>query len=94
MLTLRFSLDLCDADNGPLRAVPGTHGTLMSQAEIESTVEHQSELLCTTAAGGMVIMRPLLLHASSPAKRVSRRRVLHIEFGPSNLPGGLQWAMA
>lgn len=94
MLTLRFSLDPCDADNGPLRAIPGTHKTIMSQAEIDSAVEHEQEVLCTTAPGGVVIMRPLLLHASSPAKRASRRRMLHVEFGPRDLGAGLHWALA
>lgn len=92
MITLRFSLDACDADNGPLRTIRRTHHYLMTAAEIEACVANDSDFECTTAAGGVVIMRPLILHASSPAKHVSRRRVLHIEFGPSTLPSGLRWA--
>jgi hypothetical protein len=42
----------------------------------------------------LLIMRPLVVHASSPATNPSHRRVIHIEFGPAALPGGLQWAMA
>lgn len=94
MVTLRFSLDPCGAENGPLRAIPGTHHSLMSQTEVVAAVEQSAETACTTDAGGVVIMRPLLLHASSPARHATRRRVMHIEFGPPELPGELQWAMA
>lgn len=92
MITLRFSLDPCDADNGPLRVIPGTHHDILEPSALEERVRHGSECQCTTAAGGVVVMRPLILHASSPAGRVAHRRVLHIEFGPPELPGGLQWA--
>ena len=74
--------------------MPGTHRSLLSQAEVSTAVAQAAETACTTDAGGVVIMRPLLLHASSPARCATRRRVLHIEFGPPELPGGLQWAMA
>jgi hypothetical protein len=36
-------------------------------------------------------MRPLLLHASSPAQRPGHRRVIHLEFAAGELPGGLEW---
>lgn len=94
MLTLRFSLDQCGPDNGPLRAITGTHMRLLTPDEIDALTQSKASTICTTEAGGVVIMRPLLLHASSPAKQVGRRRVLHIEFGPPELPSGLRWAMA
>lgn len=40
----------------------------------------------------LLVMRPLLLHASSQAQGTGRRRVLHGLFGPRTLPFGLQWA--
>lgn len=92
MITLRFSLDPCDADNGPLRVIPGTHHGILDPTALDEKVRQGPEYQCTTKAGGVVIMRPLILHASSPATRVAHRRVLHIEFGPPELPGGLQWA--
>lgn len=94
MMTLRFSLDACDADNGPLRVIPGTHHAILEPTALEERVGQGPEYQCTTAVGGVVIMRPLILHASSPATRVAHRRVLHLEFGPPELPGGLQWARA
>lgn len=92
MITVRFSLDPCDAGNGPLRVIPGTHRRILDPTELEEKVRQGPEYQCTTDAGGVVIMRPLILHASSPARRVAHRRILHIEFGPPELPGGLEWA--
>jgi hypothetical protein len=44
--------------------------------------------------GGIVLMRPLLLHASSPARAPGHRRVIHLEFAADPLPGSLRWAEA
>ncbi len=41
--------------------------------------------------GGLVVMRPLLLHASSPAKSPGHRRVVHIEYAAAELADGLKW---
>jgi len=94
MFTLRFSLDECGPDNGPLRVIHATHRKILAPAEIETSVRGGLESNCMTAAGGVVIIRPLILHASSPANSASHRRILHVEFGPPSLPGGLRWAMA
>lgn len=94
MVTLRFSLDACGLDNGPLRTIAATHRSILTATEVVTTVRDHPESICTTKAGGVVIMRPLILHASSPAKVAGHRRVLHVEFGPPTLPGELRWAMA
>ena len=94
MLTLRLHLDPCGENNGPLRAIPETHNRILDQLEVETAVAENQQTVCATGAGGLIIMRPLLLHASSPAISPSHRRVLHIEFGPPTLPGSLRWAMA
>jgi hypothetical protein len=41
--------------------------------------------------GGAMIMRPLLLHASSKSSVGLPRRVLHFVYGPAALPEGLCW---
>ena len=43
---------------------------------------------CTALRGDALVLRPLLLHASSKASGTSRRRVLHYVFGPCELPYG------
>jgi ectoine hydroxylase-related dioxygenase (phytanoyl-CoA dioxygenase family) len=51
------------------------------------------EVICCLNAGDALVMRPLLLHASSPARKPDHRRVIHLEFAPANLlPAGLSWA--
>jgi ectoine hydroxylase-related dioxygenase (phytanoyl-CoA dioxygenase family) len=94
MVTLRFHLDACDADNGPLRVIAGTRHHILDQNEIADLTGEPAQTICTVAAGGLVLMRPLLLHASSAATTARHRRVIHVEFGPPSLPGGLSWAIA
>ena len=43
-------------------------------------------------AGDIVLMRPLLVHASSASNAPMHRRVVHIEYATCELPGDLQWA--
>ena len=93
MVTVRVHLDDCNCDNGPLQVLPRSHqsGKLSAEqiAEFRKTCE---PVTCTIRAGGVVLMRPLLLHASSPAREPKHRRVVHLEFAADTLPGDLQWA--
>ncbi|HXI53928.1 MAG TPA: phytanoyl-CoA dioxygenase family protein [Candidatus Saccharimonadales bacterium] len=92
MLTLRLHLDDCGPHNGPLRVLGGSHrhGRLSDEA-IETLCRKGAEVACLVRAGGVLLMRPLLLHASSRAERPGRRRVLHLEYAASPLPHGLRW---
>ena len=86
MLTLRVHLDDCDADNGPLRVLPGSHALGRIPApRISELREATMEETCNGAAGSVLMMKPLLLHASSAAKKPAHRRVLHLEYAPGNL---------
>jgi ectoine hydroxylase-related dioxygenase (phytanoyl-CoA dioxygenase family) len=92
MLTVRVHLDDCGPDNGPLNVLPGSHAAgVLKAAEIESWRRNQAPMSCVARAGDAVLMRPLLLHASSVALRPGHRRVIHIEFAGTDLPGGLDW---
>jgi ectoine hydroxylase-related dioxygenase (phytanoyl-CoA dioxygenase family) len=92
MLTMRLHLDDCGAENGPLRALPGTHRQGWLEAEaIERFKREVAERVCVVGKGGVVLMRPLLLHASSRATKPGHRRVLHLEFATGELPGGLRF---
>jgi hypothetical protein len=95
MLTLRLHLDNCDESNGPLRVIPGSHRDgILTDAAIAAAVCAVPAATCCVPAGGVLLMRPLLLHASSPATQPRHRRVLHVEFAAEDLPGGLAWAFA
>jgi hypothetical protein len=92
MITLRLHLDLTDETNGALRVIPGSHllGKL-SATEIQSLRQTSAEHLCAAAPGDALLMRPLILHASSRSVTDRRRRVLHIEYAGCDLPHGLRW---
>lgn len=92
MLTLRLHLDDCDENNGPLRVLRGSHQSgKLNSSEIAAWRERQAEEFCLSPRGGALLMRPLLLHASSQAKTPRHRRVLHIEWANEELPDGLRW---
>lgn len=92
MATLRIHIDPCPASNGALMVVPGSHRpeTLSPDGIDPSWCEERSRA-CELDAGGCLIMRPLILHASRKSEVDSRRRVLHLEFAAQRLPGGLEW---
>jgi hypothetical protein len=92
MLTLRLHLDDCSHANGPLRVLPASHqdGKLSAQ-QIAQWRGRADKVSCVLPRGGVLLMRPLLLHASSASLEPRHRRVLHIEWAAHPLPGGLQW---
>ena len=92
LVALRLHIDDCRNDNGALRVVPGSHtyGRL-GLSDASACRDQRGEQSCEVKAGGAMVMRPLLLHASSKAPAPRHRRVLHFLFAPL-LPGyGLQW---
>jgi len=92
MLTVRLHLDSCGRDNGALRVLPGTHlyGRLNS-AQVAEIRTRLAETVCEVDSGAALLMRPLLLHASSAAESPEHRRVIHIEYANAPLPDGLEW---
>jgi ectoine hydroxylase-related dioxygenase (phytanoyl-CoA dioxygenase family) len=92
MVTLRLHLDDCSSDNGPLRVLPGSHvhGKLSAE-QIVALRRETNEFVCEVQGGGVVIMKPLILHASSQAVVPKHRRVVHLEFAAEELPNGLRW---
>lgn len=92
MLTVRIHLDDCGPKNGPVQVLPGSHAAgRLSAADASQWKERRDPVLCTARKGGALVMRPLLLHASSPATVPGHRRVVHLEFAADELPGGLEW---
>jgi len=92
MITTRLHLDNCGEENGPLRVLPGTHRLgRLGPAEIQAERGRREERICAAGIGDVIVMRPLLLHASSPARVPGRRRVLHVEWAGQDLPRGLEW---
>ncbi len=92
MVTVRLHLDACNDTNGALSVLPGSHrhGRL-SQTKISECVENTSPQSCHVPAGGMLLMRPLLLHSSRKMTTPTQRRVIHLEFATEHLPPPLTW---
>src|SRR5688572_16163482 len=79
MLTVRVHLDDCGMENGPLRVLAGSHRFgWLEAAEIERLKREGAEVACVVGRGGVVLMRPLILHASSKARAPGHRRVVHL----------------
>lgn len=96
VLALRAHLDDSTAENGPLRVLPGTHaqGVLTDEA-IHELSSHATPIDCPVPAGGVLAMRPLIVHASSKSQTESPRRVLHIEYAEAGMIAkGLELAIA
>jgi hypothetical protein len=89
-VTIRLHLDDCDATNGALKVVPGSHlGGVVPPETIADRTASATE--CAVPAGGAMLMKPLLLHASSRSTSARPRRVIHLEFSDAELPQGLAW---
>jgi hypothetical protein len=89
MLTARVHLDDVTADNGPLRVIPGSHRHYAMGSD-----EAREPVAVRCAAGDVLLMRPLLTHASGHAKPEARlhRRTVHFECSATpELPDGYEW---
>jgi ectoine hydroxylase-related dioxygenase (phytanoyl-CoA dioxygenase family) len=96
IIALRLHFDDSCHDNGPLRVLPGTHAHgVLKDAAIDGFVREVSPVDCLVARGGIIAMRPLLLHASSKAITDRPRRVLHVEYADSlDMPDGFRITLA
>jgi hypothetical protein len=94
MVTLRLHLDDCGPQSGPMRVLPGSHTVgKLNPGAVASWSARAGELAvdCIVPAGGVVVMRPLLLHASASGTSEGHRRVIHLEYAAEPLPDGLEW---
>ena len=65
------------------------------EADIERLVREIPPVDCFVSSGGIIAMRPLILHASSKAETDHPRRVLRIEYVDSlEVDDGLRVAIA
>ncbi|MBX7053902.1 MAG: phytanoyl-CoA dioxygenase family protein [Pyrinomonadaceae bacterium] len=81
VIALRLHLDPSTEDNGPLKVIPGSHSLgLVDQNEVVRYASKSSHVTCTVGKGGVIAMKPLLIHSSSKSTSPEPRRVLHIEY--------------
>jgi ectoine hydroxylase-related dioxygenase (phytanoyl-CoA dioxygenase family) len=96
IVALRIHLDHSTSENGPLRVIPGSHAAgVLTDAQVLDYARTHNSIECMVPRGGVLAMRPLLVHASSKVRKADARRVLHIEYADSlNLAHGIRLAVA
>jgi len=89
--TIRIHLDETTVENGALKVIPQSHLKGIYRPDtIDWEVEE--EAVCEVESGGVMLMKPLILHRSSRTTNGQKRRVIHIEFSDVELPSALQWS--
>jgi ectoine hydroxylase-related dioxygenase (phytanoyl-CoA dioxygenase family) len=96
VIALRVHLDPSEIENGPLRVVAGSHTLgILTDDELRRLGGSGEVQTCLVPRGGVVAMRPLLVHSSSKSTSGSPRRVIHIEYADSaSLGPGRELAVA
>lgn len=97
VVALRVHLDASTRDNGPLQVIPNSDkGGVLSATAIRRVVTSaQTADTCLVGRGGIIAMRPLLLHSSTKARCDEPRRVIHLEYADSlNFGTGLRLCVA
>ncbi len=89
--TVRIHLDDTNENNVALKVIPGSHLKGIYRAD-DIDWSNESEHVCEVRKGGIMIMKPLLLHSSSRTTNNNKRRVIHIEFCNQELHEELKWA--
>ncbi|MGC2704851.1 MAG: phytanoyl-CoA dioxygenase family protein [Candidatus Acidiferrales bacterium] len=94
IVALRLHLDDSSLENGPLRVLPRTHTMgVLDDSALHRLSTQIAPVDCLVPRGGVLAMRPLIVHASSKSRSEMPRRVLHIEFATSaKFPEGLELA--
>jgi ectoine hydroxylase-related dioxygenase (phytanoyl-CoA dioxygenase family) len=87
--TIRIHLDKTTKDNGALKVINNSHSKGVFKVD---DLEVENETICEVEKGAIMIMKPLLFHASNKTTNNERRRVIHIEFSNQQLPEGLEWS--
>jgi hypothetical protein len=92
MVTIRLHLDPTPASNGALKVMAGSHRHGRLSPDAIARAARKDAVTCECDAGDVLLMHPLLLHASSRSSAPARRRVVHIEYAhPDDLPAPLAW---
>ncbi|XZF14527.1 phytanoyl-CoA dioxygenase family protein [Chitinophagaceae bacterium MMS25-I14] len=91
IFTIRIHLDDTNECNGALKVIPGSHANgILKPGTFDNPSSKQ--VSCCVKEGGIMLMKPLLLHSSGRTTNNKARRVIHLEFSKLELPGGLTWA--
>lgn len=91
IFTVRIHLDNCTKTNGALRVIKSSHKNGVIPIKDWLTEKKGEMEICEVKKGGILLMKPLTLHASRRTENQMNRRVIHIEFCETELPNNLEW---
>jgi ectoine hydroxylase-related dioxygenase (phytanoyl-CoA dioxygenase family) len=89
MLTLRLHLDRTTKQNGCLKVISRSHLGGIIRTELD--VNGLDATWCEADVGDILLMSPLLWHASSKASEASSRQILHFEYSNHHCAPDLAW---
>ncbi len=89
IVTVRIHLDNTTIDNGALKVISESH---KKGVYSPANIDHEKECVCNVRRGGIMLMKPLIMHASERTKNKKQRRVIHLEFSDKDLELPLNWA--
>jgi hypothetical protein len=91
LVALRIHFDDATVDNGALAVVPGSHLRGKLRDADLAALRPDEFVACETAAGDVLLIKPLVVHRSSPAVSPSHRRVLHVVYASGEPGRELRW---
>ncbi|WP_289064406.1 phytanoyl-CoA dioxygenase family protein [uncultured Zobellia sp.] len=89
-ITIRIHLDDTDKNNGALKVIPKSHLNGIVRADSKDW-NIENEVVCEVSKGGVMLMKPLTLHASNRTTNGKKRRVIHLELNKHKLKEPLKW---
>ncbi len=89
-ITIRIHLDKTDKNNGALKVIPKSHSNGIIRTDSKDW-NIENEFVCEVEKGGVMLMKPLTLHASNRTSNGKKRRVIHLEFNKNKLTEPLAW---
>ena len=89
-ITIRIHLDKTDKNNGALKVIPKSHSNGIIRTDSKDW-NIENEFVCEVEKGGVMLIKPLTLHASNRTTNGKRRRVIHLEFNKHKLAEPLAW---
>jgi ectoine hydroxylase-related dioxygenase (phytanoyl-CoA dioxygenase family) len=90
IFTIRIHLDDTDRNNGALKVIPKSHRNGIIRKN-DTNTDVRKEVICELKKGQVMIMKPLIMHASNRTINDKRRRVIHLEFSDLELKEPMNW---
>lgn len=88
---IRIHLDDITHNNGTINLIPGSHKKVFTENEIQTITKNSSPVTCVIPAGGIHLLKPLLLTSRSLMVNQKRKRIIQLELTSNNLHSELNW---